>query len=268
MNTNSRLVIVMAHYNNPKGLEDSLASINEPFDIDILVIDDGSVQKPNENRVREIYISGRVFFEYLEKNSGVGVAANLGLKRALEMNYELIGRLDCGDIFKENKCAKQIDYLDAHSDVKLLGTCADVLDNNGVFLHELQLPSEYEIIKKRMFINSMFLNPSVIFRSEILEVVGDYPLKYKRASQDYAFFFKVVNNYKAENLTERLMYYIVDPNSISTTKRRLQVLNRLRVILDNFYFGIYPIYGLFRNILLLFLSRTFTTQLKKKTKKS
>ncbi|WP_179353367.1 glycosyltransferase [Winogradskyella vidalii] len=264
MSNQSRLVLVMAHYNNPKGLEKSLASIDEQIDIDILVIDDGSEHKPNEQKLNEIYTSGAIYFKYLEENKGVGVAANLGLEVALHKNYELIGRFDCGDIFMKDKCSKQINYLDQNKSVKLLGTWANVIDEDSEFLHELELPSDYETIKKKMYLNSMFLNPSVIFYSEILEKVGNYPIKYRRASQDYAFFFKAIKHYKVENYPEILMYYVSDPNSISTQKRRLQVFNRIRVILDNFYFGFYPIYGLLRNIPLLFVSRKFTTALKKK----
>ena len=260
----TRLVIVIAHFNNPIGLEESLASINENFDIDILIIDDGSVEKPNENKIRNIYKKGQVFFDYLETNSGVGVAANLGLKKAIEFGYELIARFDCGDLFKKDKCLKQLNYLDNNKDVKLLGTWANVVDNKGTFLHYLKHPTRYKTIKKKMYLNSMFLNPSVIFYSDIIKEIGDYPLKYKRASQDYAFFFKVVKKFKAENYPEILMDYVVDPNSISTKKRRLQVINRIKVIIDNFYFGFYPLYGLSRNIVLLFLSRKTTTFLKKK----
>lgn len=262
----SRLIIVMAHYNNPKGLEQSIESIDEKIDIDILVVDDGSSQKPDELLLNKIYKKGKIYFEYLKENSGVGVAANLGLKIALKKNYELIGRFDCGDIFMKNKCSTQLDYLDKNKDVKLLGTWANVIDHKGGFLHELKHPTDYETIKKKMFLNSMFLNPSVIFYSEIIHTVGDYPERYKRASQDYAFFFKVIKHFKAENYPEILMYYVSDPNSISTKKRRLQVWNRILVIFDNFHFGIYPVYGLIRNIALLFVSRKFTTAIKKRLK--
>tara|TARA_R100001369_G_scaffold75638_1_gene104616 strand:+ start:209 stop:1012 length:804 start_codon:yes stop_codon:yes gene_type:complete len=260
----SRLVIVMAHYNNPKGLEESIASIDEHINIDVLVVDDGSDSKPNEQLLNQVYKSGQIYFEYLDQNSGVGIAANLGLALALGKGYELIGRFDCGDLFMKDKCSKQINYLDENKDVKLLGTWANVIDEHGSFLHELMHPADYEVIKKKMYLNSMFLNPSVIFYSEIVNTVGNYPLRYRRASQDYAFFFKVIKHFKAENYPEILMYYVSDPNSISTKKRRLQVLNRIRIIFDNFYFGFYPIYGLVRNMALLLVSRKFTTGIKKR----
>jgi len=265
---NSKLVIVIAHFNNVKGLENSLRSIDESFDIDIIIVDDGSKNKPDEAYLRSIYSNGNLFFEYLKENSGVGIAANLGLKKAVEYGYELISRFDCGDFCKKDKFAKQLQFLKENPEIKLLGTWANVLNEEGELLHYLKHPTSYEEIKKKMYLNSMFLNPSVVFYADILEKVGGYQEKYKRAAQDYAFFFKVIKYYKAANYPEFLIDFVVEENSISTTKRKLQVKNRILIILDNFYFGFYPIYGLLRSCILYFVSRETTTTLKKVFKKN
>jgi glycosyltransferase involved in cell wall biosynthesis len=263
----SRLIVLMAHYNSPEGLEASLRSINEPFSVDVLVVDDGSDYKPDEIKLRNLYTNGDLYFDYLETNQGVGIAANRALQIAQEKNYELIARLDCGDINHKNKYHHQLSYLDANKEVKLLGTWARVLDDKGNFKHMLKHPQSYEEIKKKMYFNSMFLNPSVVFYTSILKEVGDYPYKYRRAAQDYAFFFKVIKRYKAENLPEVLIDYIIEPHSISTTKRRLQVKNRIRIVLDNFYFGWHPVLGLLRGMLLYLFPRSATTFIKKYTKR-
>lgn len=258
-----QLLILIAHYNNPNGLEASLRSIRESFTVDVLIVDDGSTKKFNEEILRKAYTAGTLFFDALPVNQGVGVAANKALEIAQRMAYKFIGRLDCGDINYKNKYKTQLDYLIANPEVKLLGTWARVVNEKGEFLHFLKHPKEYEILKKKMYLNSMFLNPSVVFYTEILKTVGNYPHKYRRAAQDYAFFFKVIKFYKAENLPLVLMDYIVDPNSISTTRRRLQVKNRIKIILDNFYFGVYPIAGIFRSVILYLFPRWITTLVKK-----
>ena len=115
-----------------------------------------------------------------------------------------------------------------------------------------------------MFLNSMFVNPTVVFCSSILDVVTEYPEKYRHAAQDYAFFFKVIKHFKCANLPEVLLDYISDENSISTKKRKLQVKNRIKIIMENFNLGIYPIYGLLRSIILYFFSRSSTSFVKRK----
>lgn len=259
----SRVLLIIPHFNSPNKLEESIQSINEEINIDVLIVDDGSSIRPNQKFLVENYILGDIFFKFLKENGGIGVALNIGLEIALKKEYELIGRLDCGDLFMKNKCLKQVIYLDKNEDIKLLGTWANVIDENKRFLYEIKHPTGHSLILKRMYLNSVFLHPSVIFRSDILHKIGNYPYKYRRASQDYAFFFKIIKRFESENYPEFLVNYISEPNSISTKKRKLQVYNRILIIIDNFYFGFYPIYGLIRNILLLFAPRDLTTFLKK-----
>ena len=258
-----KLVILIAHYNNLEGLIKSLKSIDEPFDVDILVVDDGSKIKPNLEELQSIYKNGKVFLELLPQNKGVGFAANHGLSLIQEMGYDLIGRLDCGDLNKKNKYKKQIDFLRENPNIKLVGTWADMVDEEGNYLYTLKHPTKHKVLKKKMYLNSMFVNPSVIFYTDILKTVGDYPYKYRRASQDYAFFFKVIKNFQVANIPEVALTYVIENNSISTQKRKLQVKHRIQIIWENFYFGFYPIYGLLRNSILYYVSRDNTTAIKK-----
>ncbi|MET3731538.1 glycosyltransferase [Moheibacter stercoris] len=259
------LIVLIAHYNNLEGLEKTLLSIDEPFDVDIMIVDDGSETKPTLNHLKSIYTKGEVFLELLPKNQGVGIAANHGLSLIQKMDYELIARLDCGDLNKPNKYQKQLDYLNRNPDVMVLGTWADIVNENGDFMFVLEFPTEYEKIKKKMFVNSMFINPTVIFRKKILDTIGLYKYEYRHAAQDYAFYFDAVKKFKCENLPESLLVYVIEEKSISTQKRKLQVKNRIKIILNHFEFGFYPIYSLLRNSFLYFISRDLSNKLKKLT---
>jgi len=77
----------------------------------------------------------------------------------------------------------------------------------------------------------------------------------------------VINKFKAENYPEILMDYFADPKSISTIHRRKQVKNRIKIMIKNFYFGLYPIYGIFRSLVLLFFSRDLLNAIKSKSYK-
>jgi len=52
--------------------------------------------------------------------------------------------------------------------------------------------------------------------------------------------------------------------SISNTKRKLQVYHRIRIIIDNFYLGIIPIYAVIRNLILLIIPINILTFIKSK----
>jgi len=255
------LLIVIPHYNDLESLQKTLGSVVEEVQVDVVVIDDGSKEKPDKSKIK---FQGNIFFKFLSINSGIGIALNKGLEFALENKYEYIGRLDCGDLCYKNKFTKQLDYLSKNKDIKLLGSWVRVIDEKGNFKYNLKHPTSYITIKKKMYLNSMFVHPTVIFRSEILSKTGNYPFKYRRAAQDYAFFFNIIKHYKAENYPEILLDYVMSNRSISNKKRKLQVYHRIRIIIDNFYLGITPIYSLARNLLLLLIPVNILTFIKSK----
>ena len=256
----SSIIIIIPHYNDLIGLHNTISSIDEDIDLDIIIIDDGSINKPD---YKSIEIKHTVFLEFLDKNSGIETALNLGLDFSLKKDYKLIGRLDCGDLCHKNKFTKQVKYLNKNQDVMLLGCWARVLDEKHIFKFYLKHPVNYKKIKTGMYLNSMFVHPSVVFRSEIISTTGKYPLN-RKAAEDYAFFFKVVNYYKSENYPEILLDYIISTKSISVKNRKKQVYNRIRVLLDNFYFGPLPVYGILRNIILMLIPVKIITFLKSK----
>ena len=261
-NNHSNIAVLIPHYNNPIDLEKTILSIVELIPIDVFIVDDGSYQKPNQTKLKEIFTLGEIEFIELQQNQGIENALNVGLKEIKKKDYKYIGRLDCGDFCKPNRFIKQIEYLNNNEDIYLLGTWVNILNEKGNLLYVLEHPVTYNELKKKMYLNSMFVHPSVVFRTSIVDSVGYYPTNFK-AAEDYAYFFNIIKKYKSENLPEILLDYIVDENSISSTKRKLQVKSRIRIILKHFYLGYYPIIGLFRSIILYFVSRDLSNKIKK-----
>lgn len=259
----SSFIALICHFNNLKGLEDSMLSIQEDFPIDVLIVDDGSVQKPDLEHLRSVYKGGEIFLELLPQNVGVGKATNIGLQKIIELGYTLTGRLDCGDRNHKNRYKKQLDYLAQNPEVKILGTWGNMIDMNGKLLFVLKHPTSFDQIKRKMYLNSTFINSTTIFYVDIIKEIGFFPEKYKRNGEDYAFFFNALQKYKAENLPEVLLDYEVNPNSLSTKGRKEQVKARISIIKEHFYWGFYPVYGLIRSYILLYISRDSANFIKK-----
>lgn len=257
----AEIVVLIPHYNNPDGLLESLKSIRESFSVDVLIVDDGSKTKYDKALLEENYQSGKLMFLESEVNGGITIALNKGLQKIRELGYEFIARLDCGDLFLENKLTKQFDYLKKNPEVKLLGTWVNFVNEKGERFYELKYPVGYKELRKKIFLNNMFVHPSVVFRTEVTTKIGDYPSQYPHA-EDYAFFFNIIKEFKAENYPEILMDYIVEEKSISSQNRFQQVKSRIRIIKDNFKIGFYPIYGIIRNTVLLFVSRNSANKIK------
>jgi len=247
----NKAIVLIPHYNNPKGLERSLASIDPSDCVDVLIVDDGSKQLFDEQILKSSFkANGTIYYIYLETNKGIEYALNTGLEYISQKPfYKYIARLDSDDQCVGRRFTIQQEYLESNPDVKLVGSNAFAVDTEGTFLYNMVRPEGSEEIKNKMYLNSMFIHPSVMFCSDVIANIGYYPINYK-AAEDYAFFFKIVKKYKTANLQQSLIKYEVNPGGISLTQRKQQVKSRLRVMKDNFYFGFYPIYGLARSVVL------------------
>ncbi|SMC28697.1 Glycosyl transferase family 2 [Andreprevotia lacus DSM 23236] len=225
-----RVVLLIPHYNNPQGLERSLASIGKDEVCDVLVVDDGSNRAPiDHNAARAAFAArGIVRFLNLPQNRGIEHALNSGLQWIQARGYELVARLDCGDLNVPDRLARQLAFLDAHPAVMLVGGAASMVDPQGVEQFVLRHPAAQSAIVKAMRANSAFIHPTVMFRSAALAQTGLYPLDTP-AAEDYALFWEFVNRFETANLPEVLIRYELDPTSISHSKRDKQLRSRLKL---------------------------------------
>jgi glycosyltransferase involved in cell wall biosynthesis len=248
----NKICVLIPYYNSLSDLYASVTSIGEHEKVDVLIVDDGSEMKIDRSRLKEIFRGeGQInVFEYLP-NKGIEVALNTGLKLISEEGYEFIARLDCGDTVAADRFSKQLALLERDSKLHLIGTGCRVVDENDKFLYNIIPPASSSVIEKRMYLNVMFIHPSVMFRTAVIKDVGYYPTAYK-AAEDYAFFFRIIKRHASSNLQEILTTIKINgANSISKKNRNAQIRSRIKVIRENFYFGYYPIMGLLRNLILL-----------------
>lgn len=260
----SEIVLLIPHYNNFSGLLKSVNSIDEESNIDVLVVDDGSVESTiNEELLFESCPNDvNINIIYNTHNRGIEIVLNQGLEFIKSRNYRFIARLDCGDINLKNRLTIQSEYLKRHPEVGIVGSFVRFNDTNGKHLYDLKLPTSNIDIQNKIYFNSMFLHPAIMITNRVLSKVNNYPIKYP-AAEDYAFIFQILKFYKGANIDEFLVICEVNPNGISISRRKVQVKSRIMVILDNFKFGYYPIVGLIRNMLLLILPYGLILYLKK-----
>ena len=258
-------IVLIPHFNNPDGLLRSINSVSVEEEVDVLIVDDGSTAKLDENKISNNYRAhGKVFFIFLEKNQGIERALNQGLKYVVNSGqYQFVARLDCGDVCHADRFHLQRQFLELNPDIYLIGTFVEFVDISGNFLYSLKLPTKHEEIEKKMYFNCMFIHPSVMFRVKaVKEKVGYYPLNYD-AAEDYAYFFRFLKYYKTANIDQVLVKCELNPKGLSSKKRRRQVLSRIKIIFENFKFNYFAIMGIFRNSILLVLPINLINLLKK-----
>lgn len=260
----NKVVVLIPHFNNVEGLKKSILSINENENLDLLIIDDGSlIEKINEKEIINFFkAKGKVIFIYMNENKGIEHALNNGLKYLMDREYKYIARLDAGDICLNMRFKKQFDFLEQNDEIGLIGSNVLITDIQGVLLYKIKVPTDSFLIKNRMYICSTVIHPTIMFRKEIVSRVGFYPTNYK-AAEDYAYYFEILKKYKFSNINEFLLEKELNPNSISIKNRKKQAYNRVRIIINNFYFGYYPLIGLIWNYILYLSPNNLIIKIKK-----
>lgn len=139
-----------------------------------------------------------------EKNLGLGLALNVGLK---ECKNELVARMDTDDCSKPERCEKQLERFLAKPYLTIVGSHIDefVNDTSNVISQRIVPTTSEEIYnfaKKR----SAFNHPAVMYsKTAVLENKGYADLK---RNQDVDLFGRMqFEGYKAENIDESLLWF-------------------------------------------------------------
>lgn len=154
--------VIMGVYNckNIGLLKKSVDSIiNQTFqDWEFLICNDGSTDDTFLELKKLESMDSRIKVLTYEKNRGLNHALNVCIQAA---KGEYIARQDDDDISKPNRFQKQVEFLESHLQYSILGTCADVFDDDGIW-------GKYEVIERPeetdFFWNSPFMHPTMMMR--------------------------------------------------------------------------------------------------------
>lgn len=139
-----------------------------------------------------------------EKNLGLGLALNVGLK---ECRNELVARMDTDDCSKPERCEKQLKRFFEKPYLTIVGSHIDeFVDDPSNVISQRIVPTTseeiYNFAKKR----SAFNHPAVMYsKTAVLENKGYADLK---RNQDVDLFGRMqFEGYKAENIDESLLWF-------------------------------------------------------------
>lgn len=253
-----RVSYLIPSHNDFPALLATLRSLQEG--VPVCVVDDGS-RVPVAAQLEGEAFPFPLEVLRLEPGRGIAHALNHGL-RHLYGRVDLLARLDAGDFSAPDRIAKQTAAFAADRELVLLGSWARFLSEAGETLFVSALPTEGPALRRGMYLNNMFVHPSVMMRLDAVEALGGYPTN-REAAEDYALFFKLLERGRGANLPEPLVDYVVSDRSISSRKRRRQLLSRGRVLLDHWQPTVRCHYGLVRTALMFLMPRTLTTWLRR-----
>lgn len=258
MNSKSDTIVLVPAYNPDKGeITETINSlILQDFEVDILIIDDGSDIPVSLERDEKITILRQ------EINGGITVALNAGINYALSNGYKYLARLDVGDTSRKNRISKQRNALEENPDIDLLGAKSNTIDTEGNHLYYFGVSGADEV-KSYLPKNAAFRHSSFMIRATSLKRFGAYDERYCGA-EDYEMMLRFSKFGLVDCLEDILIDYVYDVKGISVRRRSNQLRMRLKAQLAHGkFYKIVWISGLFRTFATIALPSKYIPFLRK-----
>jgi Glycosyl transferase family 2 len=204
----------MAVYNGERHVQEAIDSIlTQTFtDFEFVIVNDGSTDK-----TRELLSSFRDPRIRLIEN-----AQNQGLTKSLNRGFtvtqgDYVARQDADDISEPERLAKQVNYLEKHHEVALLGSWYRKIDDFGHIIGELQLPCDTNVLRWYLLFYCPFVHSAMILRKQlVVEQIGLYNESFIY-SQDYDLWCRIASRFPVANLDEYLVRYRITSVSMTST---------------------------------------------------
>jgi glycosyltransferase involved in cell wall biosynthesis len=219
--------VILAVHNDARFLPQAVESIlAQTFtDFEILAIDDGSTDSSAE--YLDTIDDPRLRVFHNERNIGLTASLNLGL----DASYgRYIARMDADDISEAHRFMRQVEFLDVHPEVGILGSSRRVIDENGVDLYVAPATEGEFEIRWKCLLGNPFAHPAVMLRKSVLD---QHQLRYDesfRTAQDYELWTHLLQHTRGENLAEPLLRYRLR-DGISRMSKPEQLANHDRIAL-------------------------------------
>lgn len=262
---NFQLCILIPCYNNLQGLKKSLGSIKyEKGKYFIVIVDDGSQNAFTKHELGYGQ-DGAVPLHIIRLPSNVGIttALNTGLQWISQnIICVYVARLDCGDICDPRRFYMQMDYLRVNTHVALLGSWCLFQSPTQDLSFRYKAPTQHNKIKREMYFRNAFIHPTVIFRIDMAENLGFYPQGYPYA-EDYAFFWKIVNQAETAILPAYLVVCELNTKGISSQNRIKQLSSRQVIVQDFGHTFALRVLGMLKIKILMKIPYSFVLSVKK-----
>ena len=199
-----RVSVILPVYNGGRYLAAAVDSIlAQTFrDFELIAVDDGSTDETLALLEQWARGDGRMLC-VRQDHAGLIAALNRGLTLA---RGEFIARMDHDDISQPDRFARQVEFLDAHLDVAVVGSAVTLIDERGHAIRDVRYPETPAAIAEFLRAGSALAHPAVMMRRAAVIAVGGYRPAYQHA-EDYDLWLRMAEEYALANLPDRLLLY-------------------------------------------------------------
>jgi len=211
--------VVMVVCNVDRFLAESIESIlGQTFkDFEFIIVDFGSTDK-----------SKAIAASYAAKDSRIKLhdvptcslpeARNAGCFLA---RGEYIAIMDADDVSLPNRLLWQVEFMEKHREVGVLGGAVEWMDAAGKPLRKMAHPLRNAEIQSALLRYSALWQPSVLVRRDAFVSAGGYRPAFV-VSHDYDLWLRIADRFQMANLEQVVLNYRIHPYQVSLRKRRQQ----------------------------------------------
>lgn len=210
-NTPQVAILLAVHRDsNVDHLSEALSSLRAQTysNIRIFVYCDGELDPEQESLLTSNLVTNHDILIRGSRPQGLPTGLNFLIDKAIsypEIRY--LARMDSDDISLPNRIERQVEFLQQHFDVSLVGTWCIEFTEPSVPLFHKKLPTDDAAVKKFMLYRSPLVHPTVMFRRSVFDEGHRYNVKLT-TMQDYDLWSRLlISGHRISNIPEFLLWY-------------------------------------------------------------
>mgnify|MGYP002623015095 CR=1 FL=1 len=239
------ITVLMSVYKSEKAafLDQALRSVMEKQTLlpdQLVLIEDGELPEELHAVITKWHeaLGDKMTILINEKNIGLTKSLNHGIT---SITTDLIARMDTDDISCPERFAKQVEYLNEHPEVDVLGGGIIEIDENEKVLNKRYYPANQQAVIKSIYRANPVAHSTVMIRKRIFDNGLRYNEKY-RTNQDLALWIDAIcAGYQIANLPDIILKFRRLSNVYYRRRRKKNLFNEFLIYCN----GIRRIYGSF-----------------------
>jgi len=227
----------MPVYDAEPYLHQSIRSIlNQTFqDFQLIIISEHDTSAESIQIIQS-YSDPRIRHIHNERRLGLVQSRNVGLGHA---NGEYIACMDADDVSAPERLEKQVQFLDGHPEIGVVGTAFAIIDQQGRVISNETPPSEPGLTRWLMLFSDIVANSSVMARRTVYGQLGGFksePCPFLAGgpqssyAEDYEFWARASRITRITNIPEVLLGLRMHDRSLSRVCARAVYECRVQIV--------------------------------------